>query len=150
MERRGGSAQGRVVAGLRGQRQGRLVQAPVEDAGSLLQVFDAPASSFVAIFLAALEIWPETTWGMLAPHAYFIHQRTFPDRRSIGWIGFCPHPLRATDFPAATELVDIPGRGTLLLNGREPMDETRREHFECVGEADIKLMELGYLPPLRG
>ncbi|ERW97375.1 hypothetical protein Q017_00383, partial [Pseudomonas aeruginosa BWHPSA004] len=61
-----------------------------------------------------------------------------------------PHPLRATDFPAATELVDIPGRGTLLLNGREPMDETRREHFERVGEADIKLMELGYLPPLRG
>ncbi len=118
----------------------------MEDAGSLLQVFDAPASSFVAIFLAALEIWPETTWGMLAPHAYFVHQRTFPDRRSIGWIGFCPHPLRATDFPAATELVDIPGRGTLLLNGREPMDETRREHFERVGEADIKLMELGYLP----
>ncbi|MBN0281199.1 hypothetical protein JTM76_36350, partial [Pseudomonas aeruginosa] len=38
----------------------------LEDAGSLLQVFDAPASSFVAIFLAALEIWPETTWGMLA------------------------------------------------------------------------------------
>ncbi|MEZ1350907.1 hypothetical protein QO020_32665, partial [Pseudomonas aeruginosa] len=26
----------------------------------------------------------------------------------------------------------------------------RREHFERVGEADIKLMELGYLPPLRG
>ncbi|RUI30756.1 type VI secretion system immunity protein TsiT [Pseudomonas aeruginosa] len=122
----------------------------LEDAGSLLQVFDAPASSFVAIFLAALEIWPESTWGMLAPYTYFVHQRTFPDRRSIGWIGFCPHPLRATDFPAATELVDIPGRGTLLLNGREPMDETRREHFERVGEADIKLMELGYLPPLRG
>ncbi len=35
----------------------------LEDAGSLLQVFDAPASSFVAIFLAALEIWPETTWA---------------------------------------------------------------------------------------
>lgn len=134
------------------EASGRAVSSrlQLEDAGSLLQVFDAPASSFVAIFLAALEIWPETTWGMLAPHTYFVHQRTFPDRRSIGWIGFCPHPLRATDFPAATELVDIPGRGTLLLNGREPMDETRREHFERVGEADIKLMELGYLPPLRG
>ncbi|MCW5425147.1 immunity 52 family protein, partial [Pseudomonas aeruginosa] len=51
------------------------------------------------------------------------------------------HPAQVdtdhTDFPAATELVDIPGRGTLLLNGREPMDETRREHFERVGEADI-------------
>ena len=94
----------------------------LEDAGSLLQVFDAPASSFVAIFLAALEIWPETTWGMLAPHTYFVHQRTFPDRRSIGWIGFCPHPL-GHGLPGGYGLVDIPGRGTLLLNGREPMDE---------------------------
>lgn len=72
------------------EASGRAVSSrlQLEDAGSLLQVFDAPASSFVAIFLAALEIWPETTWGMLAPHTYFVHQRTFPDRRSIGWIGF--------------------------------------------------------------
>ena len=98
MERRGGSAQGGLSLDYEASGRAVSTRLQLEDAGSLLQVFDAPASSFVAIFLAALEIWPETTWGMLAPHAYFVHQRTFPDRRSIGWIGFCPHPLRATDF----------------------------------------------------
>lgn len=86
---------------------------------------------------------------MLTSHAYFVYQRIFPDRHSIGWVGFYPYPLGVTDFPAATELVDISGRGTLLLNDREPADETRREHFGRVGRADVRLMELGYLPLLR-
>lgn len=54
------------------------------------------------------------------------------------------------DFLVVMELVDIFGCGILLLNGCELMDEICCEYFECVGEVDIKLMELGYLLLLCG
>ena len=44
------------------------------------------------------------------------------------------------------ELITIPERGTIIVNTAEPMDEENPQHLKVVGETDIKLVELGYLP----
>ncbi|KRW58810.1 hypothetical protein AO726_14935 [Pseudomonas sp. TTU2014-080ASC] len=57
-----------------------------------------------------------------------------------------PQELNRSDFPDAKELIDIPGRGTVMVNVEQVMDERNRDHSRIVGTHDTKLVELGYLP----
>lgn len=117
-----------------------------EDAGALVSALENPRPVIVEMLRLALSMWPEIDWGVVAPSRYYLDGQTFSDRQTIGWIGFCPHSLNPSDFPDADELIDIPERGTLLVNCAQVMDERNREHFRIVGTLDTKLVELGYLP----
>lgn len=128
----------------------RLSRIELEDAGALVMAVVNPRQLFVEIFKAAVDIWPEINWGLVAPKDYYLYRRVFQDRHTIGWIGFCPHMLKASDFPDADELIDVPGRGTIAVSCPQVMDQDNLEHVQRVGNIDIKLMELGYLPMFPG
>lgn len=83
---------------------------------------------------------------MIFPRKYYMKELVFSDRQTIGWIGICPSKLNRGDIPDAKELIDIPGRGTIMVNIEQDMDEGSSEHFRIVGTHDTKLVELGYLP----
>ena len=117
-----------------------------EEAGALVSALENPRPVLVAMLRLAVSIWPEIDWGVIAPGRYYLDEQVFPDRQTIGWIGFCPHSLDPGDFPDADELIDIPERGTLMVSCAQVMDERNREHFRRVGTLDTKLVELGYLP----
>lgn len=117
-----------------------------EDAGALVSALENPRPVLVEMLRLALSIWTEIDWGVIAPGRYYLDGQTFSDRQTIGWIGFCPHSLNPGDFSDADELIDIPGRGTILVSSAQVMDERNKEHFRIVGELDTKLVELGYLP----
>jgi len=117
-----------------------------EDTGALVSAIENPRPVLVEMLRQAVSIWPEIDWGVIAPGRYYLDGQTFNERQTIGWIGFCPHSLKASDFPDADELIDIPGRGTVLVSCAQVMDERNREHFRIVGTLDTKLVELGYLP----
>lgn len=117
-----------------------------EDAGALVSALENPRPVLVEMLRLALSIWPEIDWGVIAPGRYYLDGQTFSDRQTIGWIGFCPHPLNPGDFSDADELIDIPGRGTILVSSAQVMDEYNKEHFRIPGTLDTKLVELGYLP----
>lgn len=117
-----------------------------EDAGALVMAEANPRQLFVKMFKAAVDIWPEIDWGLVVPEDYYLHRRVFEDRQTIGWIGFCPHALKVSDFPGADELIDVLGRGTIVVSCPQVMDQDNLEHVQRVGNIDIKLMELGYLP----
>lgn len=122
----------------------------IEDIGGLVRVLPEPSEAIKAVITAAVEIWPEITWGVAVPQDHYLFRRVFKDRLSIGWIGFCPHNLKASDFPDVEELVEIPQRGTLVVTCPGVMNELDRSHVQRVGTADIKLLELGYLPLFAG
>ncbi|WP_312446731.1 Imm52 family immunity protein [Stutzerimonas nitrititolerans] len=117
-----------------------------EDAGALVMALDDPQPILLAMMRIAVSIWPEIDWGVIAPEEYYLDGKVFPDRQTIGWIGFCPHALRPSDYPDATVLLEVPGRGTLVVTCPEVMDPSNREHFRAVGTIDTKLVELDYLP----
>jgi len=117
-----------------------------EDAGALVMALDDPQPILLAMMRIAVSIWPEIDWGVIAPEEYYLDGKVFPDRQTIGWIGFCPHALRPSDYPDATVLLEVPGRGTLVVTCPEVMDPSNREHFRAVGTIDTKLVKLGYLP----
>lgn len=117
-----------------------------EDAGALVSALENPRPVLVEMLRLAVSIWPEIDWGVIAPGRYYLDEQVFPDRQTVGWIGFCPHSLNPSDFPDADELIDIPDRGTLLVSCAQVMDERNREHFRRVGTLDTKLVEFGYLP----
>ncbi|UQY36812.1 immunity 52 family protein [Pseudomonas fulva] len=122
----------------------------IEDAGALVMVESDPRRIFIGILNAAVDIWPEIDWGLVVPDDYYLYRRVFQDRQTIGWIGFCPRALKASDFPDADELIDVPGRGTIVVSCPQVMDQDNLEHVQRVGNIDIKLMELGYLPIFPG
>ncbi|WP_239990616.1 MULTISPECIES: Imm52 family immunity protein [unclassified Pseudomonas] len=95
---------------------------------------------------AAVDLWPEIYWGVAAPNEYFRKQRVFQDRQTIGWIGYCPHPLSAADFPEVAELRPTQSKGTIVVACPGIMDEKNVQHVQVVGDTDIKLVELGLLP----
>ncbi|WP_256574200.1 Imm52 family immunity protein [Pseudomonas sp. M30-35] len=117
-----------------------------EDAGALVSALDDPRTLLVDMLRLAVSIWSEIDWGVIAPRKYYLKEQVFSDRQTIGWIGFCPHTLKRGDFPEAKELIDIPGRGTIMVNFEQVMDERNHDHFRIVGTHDTKLVELGYLP----
>ncbi|MCU1717542.1 immunity 52 family protein [Pseudomonas sp. 5P_3.1_Bac2] len=117
-----------------------------EDAGALVSALDDPGALLVEMLRLTVTMWPEVDWGVIAPNKYYLDGQVFSDRQTIGWIGFCPHTLKPSDFPDAKELIDIPERGTIMVNFEQVMDERNRDHFRIVGTHDTKLVELGYLP----
>ncbi len=122
----------------------------LKDAGALIMSEANPRPLLIALFKAAVDIWPEIDWGLVVPDDYYLYRRIFQDRQTIGWIGFCPHTLKASDFPDADELIDVPGRGTIVVSCPQVMDQDNLEHVQRAGNIDIKLMELGYLPMFSG
>lgn len=120
-----------------------------EDAGALVMALPDVKDVLVGIMSAAVEFWPEIEWGVVAPEDYYLKYRVFTDRLTAGWIGYCPYPLKNADFSSAAEVVDIPGRGSIIVSSSEVMNEKNREHYERVGDIDKKLVELGYLPMFR-
>ncbi|MHB0844609.1 Imm52 family immunity protein [Stutzerimonas nitrititolerans] len=116
------------------------------DGGALLSALTEPRALLLEMMRRAVVTWPEIDWAVIAPEEYYLDGKVFPDRQTIGWIGFCPHALRRGDYPDATELMEVPGRGTLVVSCAEVMDPSNREHFKTVGAIDTKLVELGYLP----
>lgn len=117
-----------------------------EDAGALVSALENPCDLLIEMLKLAVSLWPEIDWAVIAPRKYYMKEQVFPDRQTIGWIGFCPQTLNRSDFPDAKELIDIPGRGTIMVNLDQVMDERNREHSRIVGTHDTKLVELGYLP----
>jgi hypothetical protein len=117
-----------------------------EDAGALLMKLAHPEETFTKIINLAVNIWPEIDWVTVVPANYFRKGRVFKDRQTIGWIGFCPQPLKQEDFPQAHKLVPVPDRGTIIVSCPEVMNEQNLDHFGQVGDIDTKLVELGYLP----
>lgn len=116
------------------------------DGGALLSALTEPRALLLEMMRRAVVAWPEIDWGVIAPEEYYLDGKVFPDRQTIGWIGFCPYALRPSDYPDATVLLEVPGRGTLVVTCPEVMDPSNREHFRAVGTIDTKLVELGYLP----
>jgi len=121
-----------------------------EDAGALVCSIDNPRDVLVEMLRLAVTIWKEVDWAVIASGGYYLDKQVFPDRQTIGWSGFCPHTLNPVDFPEADNLIDIPGRGTLVISCSPVMDEHSREHFKKVGAIDTKLVELGLLPFFNG
>ncbi|UQY36813.1 immunity 52 family protein [Pseudomonas fulva] len=121
-----------------------------EDGGAIISFIPDVRRASVKIIQLALSLWPEIDWAVLAPRDHYLRNKTFKDRQTIGWIGFCPQALKASDFPDADELIDVPGRGTIVVSCPQVMDQDNLEHVQRVGNIDIKLMELGYLPMFSG
>ena len=118
-----------------------------EGIGSLiLSTPDEVRTTAVAIIGTVVRIWPEIDWASLAPQDYFLYEKSFKDRQTIGWIGFCPHALRHEDFPEAYELKPVAERGTIIVNTEAIMDERNPGHVAIVDKADMTLSKMGLLP----
>lgn len=122
----------------------------IEDIGGLVLADPNIRKTIIEVIKAAVELWPEIRWATAVPQDYYFDRRVFQDRETIGWIGFCPHTLKAPDFPDADELIDVPERGTIVVSCPQVMDQDNLEHAQRVGDIDIKLMKLGYLPMFPG
>jgi len=129
-------------------RSGGSLPAGIEfsEAGTLVRCLPDPRQGIVELMNAAVDLWPEIYWGVAAPNEYFRKQRVFQDRQTIGWIGYCPHPLSAADFPEVAELRPTQSKGTIVVACPGIMDEKNVQHVQVVGDTDIKLVELGLLP----
>lgn len=119
----------------------------IEDIGGLVRVLPEPRETIKAVMRAAVEIWPEITWGVAVPQDHYLFHRAFKEHQSIGWIGFCPHALTASDLPEADELIEVPGRGTLIVSCPAVMDPLNPLDVQRVDHIDSWLMARGYLPP---
>lgn len=129
-------------------RSGGSLPAGIEfsEAGTLIRCLQDPRQGIVELMATATDLWPEIYWGVAAPSEYLRKQRTFQDRQTVGWIGYCPHPLPTADFPDLAELRPTRSQGTIIVSCADIMDEKNVQHVKVVGESDIKLMELGLLP----
>ncbi len=117
------------------------------DIGSLVAASpDRVRTVTVAMIGAAVELWPEIDWASPAPDDYFLYDKRYKERQTSGWIGFCPHPLRQKDFPEACELRAVAGRGTIIVNCQDIMDDKNASHIAAVEKADTVLVEKGLLP----
>ncbi|WP_165679409.1 Imm52 family immunity protein [Metapseudomonas otitidis] len=117
-----------------------------KDPGYLLLSFPGAREILIGIMRAAVEVWPEIDWGVIAPWNHYLKHRVFMDRQTIGWIGYCPHTLTKEIIPEAEKLIPVPERGTIVVSCPDVMDEKNKAHYERVGDIDTKLVELGYLP----
>jgi hypothetical protein len=117
-----------------------------EDVGFLLLAIPDAREVLIGMMRAAVEVWPEIEWGVIAPLNYYLDFRIFKDRQTVGWIGYCPHKLTKEMLPEAEDLISLPERGTIVVTCPGVMDEKNKEHYERVGDIDTKLVELGYLP----
>ena len=120
-----------------------------EDVGFLLLAIPDAREVLIGMMRAAVEVWPEIEWGVIAPLNYYLDFRIFKDRQTVGWIGYCPHKLTKEMLPEAEDLISLPERGTIVVTCPGVMDEKNKEHYERVGDIDTKLVELGYLPMFR-
>lgn len=116
------------------------------DAGALVRCLQNPRQGLVELISTALEFWPEIAWGVVAPNAYYRRQRTFADRQTVGWIGYCPQPLLAQDFPLVDELRATPAQGSIIVTCPGVMDEHNAQHLQKTAATDTRLVELGLLP----
>lgn len=121
-----------------------------EDVGFLLLAVPDARSILIGMIHAAVEIWPEIEWGVIAPLNYYLDFRVFKDRQTVGWIGYCPQKLTKEMLLEAEDLISIPDRGTIVVTCPGVMDEKNKEHYERVGNIDTKLVEFGYLPMYTG
>ncbi|ROL64156.1 hypothetical protein BK634_28750 [Pseudomonas chlororaphis] len=117
-----------------------------EDAGALVMAVSDVKSLVLQVMQLALERWPEIDWCVFAPSDHYRRGKVFKDRQTIGWIGFCPHLLQAQDFADAEQLIEVAGRGTLIVSTPQLLDERTAEHVQRVANIDSTLMELGLLP----
>ncbi|MGE8365121.1 Imm52 family immunity protein [Cupriavidus sp.] len=129
-------------------RSGGSLPAYIEfsEAGTLARCLQDPRQGIVELMNTAADLWPEIYWGVAAPNEYLRKQRVFQDRQTVGWIGYCPHPLSTADFPNVAELRATQSQGTIIVSCPGIMDEKNVQHVKVAGETDIKLVELGLLP----
>lgn len=126
---------------------GSMTSMRFENGGAIVAGFAEPRQVVLGILRAALSLWPEIDWAVLAPKAHYLRNKAFHYHQTIGWIGFCPHALDASDLPEAHELIEVPGRGTLIVSCPAVMDPLNPLDVQRVNHIDGWLMARGYLPP---
>lgn len=104
---------------------------------------------FVSLLRAVLSE-RSVTWGVLSTPHYMMNSRVFPHRRWGGWMVYLPQRILHQEIPQAAEVIDIDGKGTVILSTREPFDDTNPEHVKRANEVEIRLVELELLPELHG
>lgn len=126
--------------------QGTMSCMRFEDGGALIAAFDDVRQVVLRILQLAVSLWPEIDWAVFAPREHYLRSKVFKDRQTIGWIGFCPHSLKAEDYPEADELIELPERGTLVVSCPAAMNEQSSADVQRVGSLDIRLLDKGLLP----
>lgn len=126
--------------------QSTMASMRFENGGAFVAAFADVRRVVLDIMQLALASWPEIDWAVLAPREHYLRGKVFKDRQTIGWIGFCPHVLKAEDFPEADELIDVHQRGTLIVSCPTVMNEQAAGDVQRVGSLDIRLLERGLLP----
>lgn len=117
-----------------------------ENGGAIVAAVADPGQVAVDILQLALSLWPEIDWAVLAPRSHYLRSKAFKDHQSVGWIGFCPHALTASDIPEAHQVIDVPGRGSLIVSCPTVMGLDNPDDVRRVARIDERLMALGYLP----
>lgn len=126
--------------------QGTMSCMRFEDGGALVSALDDARPVVLGIIRLAVSLWPEIDWAVFAPREHYLRSKAFKDRQTIGWIGFCPHPLEVADYPEADELIAVPERGALIVSCPAAMNEQSSADVQRVGNLDIRLLENGLLP----
>ncbi len=71
---------------------------------------------------------------------------TFPHRKCVGWMAFVPHVVTSEQLPLAAEIIDIPGKGTVIVTVKEPFELTNMAHIRRANEIEMDMVDLDFLP----
>ncbi|NWC11986.1 immunity 52 family protein [Pseudomonas agarici] len=71
---------------------------------------------------------------------------TFPHRKCVGWMAFVPRAVTSEQLPLAAEIIDIPGKGTVIVTVKEPFELTNMAHIRRANEIEMDMVDLDLLP----
>lgn len=71
---------------------------------------------------------------------------TFPHRKCIGWMAFIPQIVTSKQLPLAAEIININGKGTVIVSVTEPFNLSNLGHIQRANEIEMDMVDLDLLP----
>ncbi|NZA24918.1 immunity 52 family protein [Luteimonas sp. SJ-92] len=80
------------------------------------------------------------------PTTYLVSYAAFLHRKALGWMGYVPRRVTADQLPSAAELVQVPGKGTVIVAVNDAFSLANKAHIKQANIVEMELVDLDLLP----